>query len=123
MTPEHDKYFDGDEPRHNFCAITEHTLRPMVFYPERHFTDSMKLFRVQGEYGWLPEVTVADICEGDTLLIVDACEKSLTVLRLMHVTRIDHGEFFFGLVNDFLCFAGQDLIDRFAGLLGRVPTE
>lgn len=127
MTPDHHRYFvKDDEPRAPFTAITEHTLRPVVFLPERHWGDTIRFFRMPtpaDSFDQPLEITITDIREGDTILMIDFYPGRLGVLRMMYVTRIEHGEFFYGVVNDFLGYLGPELVDRFAGLLGRVPTE
>ena len=119
-----------DHQQRDFFAITEHRLFEAVFYAERHLSDTMRFFRIPatsndngGESGTLPEIKHTDVREGDTLLVIDIWEGRLTTLRLMHVTKIEANDFYYVLINDFLGSWGQDLIDRFAGLLGRVPTE
>ena len=128
MTPDHRKYFpDDDNPQdyRTFPAITEHTLFPCVFNPDRHMTDTLKFYRVpnaSSQNTALPEVKVSEIQEGDTVWLLDFFEHRLCVMRLVHVTRVDEYGCLYILMNDFLPW-GDSLSDRFAGLLGRIPIE
>lgn len=132
MTQDHERYFGAgftghpaDKPPRDFCAVTEHRLSAGVFNSDRHFDPSMRFFRVPSEptgvHG-LPEIALTDVQEGDTILVIGIRGGHLYMFRLLYVTKIEDRECFYVLMNDFLDY-GQDLIDRFAGLLGRVPTE